>query len=355
MIEKTYVRSAAFALALTIIELSTSAAMAADTASTPPPTAYAAYSDGNTERVRTLFREGNAQMVAGNYEGARASLLQAWALRQSSDIAGALGQIELATKHYRDAAEHLQWCLAHFPPVESEKVLHETRQLFDQAKLHVAQLRLTANRDRISIAVDGKTIGVTPLPAPLFVEPGLHSIEARLNGVRDTRTIGVDAGKEYGIDFAFKPAETTGNARAMASKTVAQQQTVGAAPGRSVVPVIIGGAAFAVALGAGIALLDSSSSSYDDARALQSQIGPAGCSSPSRNSGFCAELKAASEKGDSRERWGVVALATAGVALVAFPVYWFWPRDRDETTRAQWRIRGSVAREYSGLWLTGDF
>jgi hypothetical protein len=345
------------------VQATTLTAMGADaTPSKSQTTMPPVDSDGDTERVRVLFRNGNAQLLAGDYEGARKSLQQAWALRQSSDIAGALGQVELADRRYREAAEHLQWCLAHFPPVESQKTLAATRQLFEQAKKQVAELRISTSREGTSILVDGKIVGTSPMPAPVFVEPGSHQIEAQYQGVSDRRTIAVDAGKDYGIDFALKPGDSA-NANPQTALPLAQSSATDTTPvssapsGRSVVPVIIGGAVFAVALGTGIALLDSSHSSYDDARAVQNQVGPAGCVNNAKNQSLCAELKSATETGDSREKWAIAALATAGAALVAVPVYWFWPRKKpvDNSARAEWRIRGSVAPHYSGLSLVGDF
>jgi hypothetical protein len=337
-------------LVIASTQLTTLAAAAADTVKEQPVN-----SDNGTERVRTLFRDGNARLLAGDYESARTTLLQAWALRQSSDIAGALGQVEIATRRYRDAAEHLEWCLAHFPPVESEKVLLATRQLFEQAKQAVAQVRVSVNRDGAAILIDGKPVGKTPIPAPLFVDPGQHRVEARLDEVGDSRNLVVEAGKVYGIDFALVPA-----ARDMTPGVDTESQnvrTASASSGRSILPVIVGGAVFAVALGAGVALLDSSGASYDVASSLQNQVGPTGCGTPTSNQSLCADLRRTIEKGDRRERWGAVALATAGLALVAVPVYWFWPREREANNadRAQWRFRGSVAPLYSGLSLAGEF
>jgi tetratricopeptide (TPR) repeat protein len=326
----------------------------------------AADSDSTNERVRILFRDGNAQMVAGDYEKARSTLLQAWAMRQSSDIAAALGQVEFATLRFREAAEHLQWSLDHFPPVESEKSLRATRALFEQAKQGVARLRITCNYQGASILVDGKVVGTTPMQTTVFVEPGQHQVEALAAETRDNRLIAADPGKEYGIDFVIKqPAPSLGNGPTFTSELLASQQPAQTKPAprqlsaldRSVVPVLIGGAVFAVGLGTGVALLASSRSSYHDAEALQRQIGPAGCLNSANNQMACADLRSATDKGDQRQNWGAVSLAVASAALIATPIYWYWPHKNTEqpTSRAQLRIRGSVASKYSGLSLVGEF
>jgi len=326
--------------------------------------AVAADVDSTNERVRTLFRDGVAQMVAGDFETAHSTLLQAWNLRQSSDVAAALGQVEFATHRFREAAEHLQWSLDHFPPVESEKILHATRALFEQAKQAVAQLRIASKPDGVSILIDGKVVGTTPMPS-VFVEPGQHQVEARARWIQDTRLVAADPGKDYGIDFVVKPAEpssasaSTPKPTAAASQNSAESQlaprTQSASSDRSVVPVIIGGAVFAVGFGVGIALIASSNSSYNEAQALQRQVGPAGCVNTSQ--GPCAALKSATDRGDQRQNWAAVSLVAAGAALIATPIYWFWPREKSEKAngRAQLRIRGNVGQRYSGLSLVGEF
>jgi tetratricopeptide (TPR) repeat protein len=323
--------------------------------------------DSTNERVRALFRDGNAQMVAGDYEKAHDTLLQAWNLRQSSDIAAELGQVEFATHRFREAAEHLQWSLDHFPPVESEKVLRATRALFEQAKQVVAQLRISSKPEGVSILVDGKVAGTTPMPAPVFVEPGQHQVEARARWIQDTRLIAADPGKDYDIEFAIKQTEASSAGASTPKPEVAASQThadpqpaplvQSVSSDRSIVPVIVGGAVFAVGFGAGIALLASSNSSYSQAHALQRQVGPAGCVNTALTQGPCADLKSATDKGDQRQNWGAVSLVAAGAALIATPIYWFWPRNKFEgaPNRAQLRIHGSLGQRYSWLSLVGEF
>jgi len=323
--------------------------------------------DSINERVRTLFRDGNAQMVAGDFEKAHSTLLQAWNLRQSSDVAAALGQVEFATHRFREAAEHLQWSLDHFPPVESEKVLRATRALFEQAKQAVAEVRISSKPEGVTISIDGKVVGTTPMPASVFVDPGQHQVEARARWIQDTRLITADPGKDYGIDFVVKPTESasagasTPMPAAAASQNYGQSQPAprahSASSNRSVVPVIVGGAVFAVGFGTGIALIASSNSSYNEARTLQRQVGPAGCANTAYSQAPCTELKSATDKGDQRQNWAAVSLVAAGAALIATPIYWFWPRAKSEraTSRAQLRIRGNVGQRYSGLSLVGEF
>jgi len=173
--------------------------------------------------------------------------------------------------------------------------------------------------------------------------------------------------EDYDVDFEIKQAEPVSASASSPKLTVDASQKFAesqpalpaqsASSDRSVVPVIIGGAVFAIGFGAGIVLIASSNSSYYEAKTLQRQVGPAGCANTAYSQGPCAALKSATDKGDQRQNWGAVSLVVAGAALIATPIYWFWPRERSEGAgnRAQLRIRGTVGQRYSGLALVGEF
>ncbi|HEY3253450.1 MAG TPA: hypothetical protein VGJ91_05860, partial [Polyangiaceae bacterium] len=94
-------------------------------------------SDDNT-RLRSLFRKAAAASQEGKYEEARQLLLDAWTIRQTYDVASSLAQVEIQLKHYRDAAEHLEFCLRNFAPVESEQTLDQAKKAFADVKTRVA-------------------------------------------------------------------------------------------------------------------------------------------------------------------------------------------------------------------------
>ena len=323
--------------------------------------------DDTTEQVRELFRKGSAQMVASDFEGAHRTLLEAWSIRQTSDVACALGQVELATQHFRDAAEHLNWSLLHFPPVESEKTLRETRALLGQAKQHVAQVQVWASRDGAEIRIDGKPVGSSPLSAPLFVDSGKHEITGWLGPERASRVIVAEGNKEYSINFTFAPGATS--AAGNGSATMPPSGTANptgptpmpmdrhASARRGIVPVIVGGAVFVAGLGTGIGLDLAANSKYDDAKALQNQVGPTGCANGTRYPSQCADLRATTKSGDRYQNWSTVGFVAAGAALIATPIYWFWPQNESAigSARVLRHISANIVPQYSGLSLSGEF
>src|SRR5689334_6911414 len=57
--------------------------------------------------ARRRFQEGVAAVDAGNYEAARLAFQQAYAIKPHPSVLRNLGQAELRTGHYLEAARHL--------------------------------------------------------------------------------------------------------------------------------------------------------------------------------------------------------------------------------------------------------
>ena len=103
-------------------------------------------SDSET-RMRVLLREGAGLLKEAKYDEARKRLWEAWQIRPNPDVGAVLGQAELLVGLYRDAASHLDWTLKNFSPARPEKSLQSVRDLYAQALIHVAGLRIeVANR-----------------------------------------------------------------------------------------------------------------------------------------------------------------------------------------------------------------
>src|SRR4051812_7384647 len=67
------------------------------------------------EKADELYRQGNEAYKQNRLKDAYGFYREAWNLKQSYDIAGNLGAVELAINLPRDAAEHLIHSLRQFP------------------------------------------------------------------------------------------------------------------------------------------------------------------------------------------------------------------------------------------------
>jgi hypothetical protein len=326
-------------------------------------------SDDN-ERARALYREALAAHKAQHYEEARKMLLQVWAIRQTYDVASALAQPEMKLKLYRDAATHLQFCLDNFAPVSSKQKLQTIKEMMAEAKAQVGTLHIKTNREGAEVQVDGRAIGVSPLKAPVYVEPGQHEVTLVQGNDRANEPIEVEAGKDINVEVpletkASPPAPSGPAAAASTPPTNANPSSPPPVPAvppeephRSIVPVIIGGAVFAVGLGTGIGLRLAASSKHNTVDTLNTRVGPGGCVNASASQQDCASLLSAAQSYDRYVNWSTASFAVAGTALVAASIYWLWPRSSagNESTKAgALRINGSIGSKSTSLMVAGDF
>jgi hypothetical protein len=160
-----------------------------------------------TQKARQLYADGVKAYQASRWADARASFLAAWALAKHYTIAGNLGDCELRLGLYRDAAEHLA---RYVREIEQDKTSSpqerkEGHARFAEARAKVGEVDLQVNVSGAEVYVDGKLAGTAPLEAPIFLDPGTHTVEARSEGLPSTRaTIVAKAGAAETLALALK-------------------------------------------------------------------------------------------------------------------------------------------------------
>jgi len=336
-------RSLHLAVALALACATSSLCQAQQTADAPS-------ADDNT-RVRALFRKGVAAFTSGKNDEAAKILREAWSIRKTYDVAAALAQAELSLKDYREAAEHLDFCLSHFAPIESEQTLQQIKGAFADVKTHVAALKITVDHEGAEVHVDDRNLGTSPLEASAFVDPGVHTLVARHGGDQVTQTVQADAGKEYPVTMKFGAAKTV-----QASPPAGSSASDSASSnGPSIVPVIIGGAVFVVGLAGAIGFEVAASSKADSASSLRAHTGPSGCADGTASSSDCSALHDAQRGKDRDHNWAAAGFVLAGVAAVATPIYWFWPRSNSTTSQARVWFHAGASPAGGNVWLSGQF
>jgi hypothetical protein len=313
----------------------------------PSAAATSASTDENT-RLQALFRKGVAAYEAGKDDEAVKILSEAWAIRQTYDIAAALAQAEISLKRYGEAAEHLNFGLSHFVPGDSEQTLQQMRTAFAEAKTHVATLKVSVDHDSADVRVDDRTVGVSPLSAPAFLDPGIHTLSARLRGDTVSQQLNVEAGREYPVVLKFGVAKT--------GPALGTTPPVSGTDDRSLVPVIIGGAV-ALAGTVSFIIFDSSASSDTDRKnSLKAKNGASGCVDGSALPADCAAQLDAAQSHDRNRNLAAASVIIGAAGLVSIPVYWFWPREQSAsgTARAP-TLRLHAAVGVGRVSIFGDF
>jgi hypothetical protein len=171
-----------------------------------PSAAHAAppQDDVMTDKARELHVEANALFAQGQLARARAAFIAAWALKKHWQIAGGLGETELKLGMYRDAAEHLAFFVSNFPPDKGQDMLAAGQKLFQEARAKVGTLTVTVDRAGAEVAVDGKVIGTAPLQDPVFVDPGPHTVEARMGAHVATMQVDAQPGSTRALALSVK-------------------------------------------------------------------------------------------------------------------------------------------------------
>ncbi|MDI1430159.1 hypothetical protein [Polyangium sorediatum] len=157
-----------------------------------------------TIRARKLHEDGLALYRAEQFSEAHAVFSAAWNLRKQYQIAGVLGDCEMRLGKYKDAAEHLAYYVKEYPQDRPVQYLERARAMLEEAKSHLGTLNIIVDEPGAEVFLDGKLVGVSPLAAPVFVEPGTRRLEAKRGDVRKTQTVEASAGSMLPVELAVR-------------------------------------------------------------------------------------------------------------------------------------------------------
>ncbi|MGK4007427.1 PEGA domain-containing protein [Sorangium sp. So ce1036] len=304
------------------------------------------------KRADALVDKAKRLYLGGKYEEAEATLMSAWELNPTFDVAYNLGNTKYQLKKHREAAQYLSFALRNWPLLKSVAKLKPTaEQRLAESRSQVGAVTVAVSAVGAEVLVDGQVVGRAPLEGELFVEPGEHQVEARLQGYAPaSQTVQVEKAETAKVELAMtllqsEATEAAPGANAGAGESapaagsgalVAEQPPVApvepAAPPeeRNWVPVIALGVASVVGLGVGLGTTVAGSNVLDDVHARRQAIRDAGgqCTKPS--AAFvddCAELSGTGERVDMLGHVAGAAYVASGVLAAAALTYALWPRD----------------------------
>ncbi len=310
--------------------------------------------------ARTHFERGTKLFDERLFAQARGEFLKSFQLWPSYDTAGLLGQTELEMRFYRDAAEHLDYCVRNFPTGANRDLFESVTAALRDVKQHVGTVTITADQAGPEILVDGDAVGRAPLSHHVFVDPGQHLVEARVAGQkRARRPLTIAAGEKTTIDLTV--GATTGAPNSSATATSGATGSTTAPPfadepapsERNWVPAyILGG----VTVAAGVTSLvfrGMANSDADEVDRLKTLLAPGEC-----DAGPSPRCEAVQDKIDSNVTNGLVsnvALIATGVgaaATIGYVAYeLFQAEPSTELTAAPlWNPAGG-----GGVVVTGSF
>ncbi len=322
------------------------------------------------EQALAAYRRGNQAYSKGQLREALDEYRVAWKLGQSYDIACNLGRTETDLELWRDAAEHLSYCLTNFSVSrrpEVRKAEGRFRKMFADVKRRVGQLRLEVEPSAAEVFIDHKPIGRAPFDSPLFLDPGKHQLTVQLDGYEtlvQSFTLAQGRVRELTLrlDKQANHSDNEPEAQAEMSPELASSATEsgGVDRGASQFPVrtvaLISGAALAAAgLGLGIGFTLDAQNASDDADELKRQavsvVGAGGCRS-NPDARACTELSDAIDREHRSQRIALVGFVGGGALAVAtLAGYFLWPSP--EADQAAFHVLPAVGPGQIGVLASG--
>ncbi|XXT22061.1 PEGA domain-containing protein [Sorangium sp. So ce429] len=226
----------------------------ADAVSGPRETSTVASSLRRARQARDAGRWVEAEAA---YEAALTAADAAWTTdAERAEVAAELGLCELALAMYRDAADHLAQSLRYRDALRGG-LAERVEEGLKKAESRVVTFYLGVSPPDAEVFVDGKPVG---RPAPtyeLFLEPGNHTVRARLTG--HTEAVSAfegQAGKDSSLTLKLPRAPERGAPGAAGAGPARVVDPLAARQALPLTELRIGGAALATAaLAAGTVFL----------------------------------------------------------------------------------------------------
>jgi hypothetical protein len=257
-------------------------------------------------------------------------LSEAWEAHHSYDIAASLGQVELERGNGVQANELLDYCLANFPPIESDAKLAKMQAARASARKMVAEVEVLCKAPGVRLYVDGRDWGTMPLHRPLYVAPGKHILTVRSSSDERHSELTAVAGQHHQLTLSFDKS-------APAVQVAFPEREVASPPVDSVTwPYYVGGAVSMVGLTAAVGFQLSSVNADHRVDVLRSRLAPdeQACMSGdgASTSLACSQLQNTVAE---RHRYATMAVYTYGVSAavgIATVVYWLLSSDDTKST-----------------------
>ena len=274
--------------------------------------------DAMADTARELYLKAAKAAEQQKWDQCRAALLAALAIKQHPQVAGSLGGCEVKLRLYRDAAEHLAYSLREMKTAAPAERRTNTEAVLREAQEKIQTVRLSVNVRGADVRVDGRSVGTAPLPDPIFLDPGPHTIEAVQEGFQVAHaTVEGKAGNMLELELALKRNEPTTPPAPLPSPPPPLAPT----PRPLTWLLVTSGVLAAGGLAAGAGLTVAANGKGSDVATLGAQVGgPSACLTATSS---CTTLHNAASSRDelsSAALWsfvgsGAFALTTVGLGV----------------------------------------
>jgi hypothetical protein len=216
-----------------------------------------------------------------------------------------LGNVEVKLELYRDAAEHLDYSLRHYPTAENQERRKSIEGLLAKIRPHVGGVKVSVDTPGAQVFIDGKPVGVSPLAYEFFVEAGSHKVRAELKGDTVSTEFVAENGETSAVSLKLEDTA----AAASSDKSPPVEETPRAE--RNWVPAYVLGGVTVAALGTSFVFRGLAGGKKKDIDDLEPSD-PSGCVDSS--SSDCTDLSDAIDAHKTFADVSNVSLIVGGVA-----------------------------------------
>jgi hypothetical protein len=319
---------------------------------------HAAPARADAAEVEALISKGNELRRAGTPGPALPYFQKAYQLARTPRTAGQLGLAELAAGYPVDAEEHLAAALQTPDDPSIAKFRKMLTDALTTARSQIGELYIQGSPSGAEVIVDGRTIGVLPVSAP--VKLAAHNVEVVVHspGYEQHREmVPIVGGQRHALMVNLEKIEKPAEAGSVISVVPTPQNVPKASPETPTAVVvdqrgasddrssgsnslrtaawIVGGGAV-VAAGAGLALNLAARSNRDDFNG--SCVDMNGIHSVSGQSLMQPDCENRSEAWRSDRRWSIVGYVSGAALAVTSSVLFWISRPTSPTSDAHARL-----------------
>ena len=175
-----------------------------------PSVVLAQAGSSNEDRAREHFETGAVLYADENYEGALAAFEESYRLRAVPVVLFNIAQTLRRLNRYAEAIDAYERYLREEPDLPAARRT-AVRSTIGELRRALAPITVDTDVEGVTIEVDGRVVGTTPLAAPLELAAGERTIVARRDGYVAVREeLRVIGGEPQELLLRMPQAETAG-------------------------------------------------------------------------------------------------------------------------------------------------
>jgi tetratricopeptide (TPR) repeat protein len=167
------------------------------------PTVGRAQDDATRATALGLVREGSKLLERNDFQAALDKFNQAYALVHSPKQLFNQGLALRGLGRNVEAVQAVERFLAEAKDASAEH-RDKARGKIAELTALVGQVEIRCNRSGAAVTMDSQALAATPLPGPVWVEPGNHQVSLKWEGEKKSTPFTATAGKMSLVSFDFE-------------------------------------------------------------------------------------------------------------------------------------------------------